>query len=94
MCAVAVPAGTVEEATRRAQFGVTVLAPAFDDAVVADVARRIMGAATRAIVAGVGRRAACELAVFGAHLRGQPLDELSGRGARWAGPVATAPNTG
>ena len=34
-----------------------------------------------------------ELAVFGAHMRGGPLvHELAGRGARWAGTVATAPH--
>ncbi|HEY5855503.1 MAG TPA: allophanate hydrolase [Aldersonia sp.] len=94
MCAIAVPAGTVDEGERGvAQFGVTLLADAFGDAVVADLARRFLGAA--AAVPSWPESAgapSCELAVFGAHLRGQPLEnELSGRGARWAGPVATAP---
>lgn len=40
-CAVAVPAGVVDEAEGRAQFGVTLLAPAFHDAVVMDLARRV-----------------------------------------------------
>ena len=94
LCAVAVPAGTVEEGERGvAQFGVTLLARAFGTRWLADVARRFLGAAT-AVPSWAESAGApsCELAVFGAHLRGQPLEnELSGRGARWAGPVATAP---
>lgn len=43
LCAVAVPAGTVEESRggEVAQFGLTVVGRTFDDGVVADVARRI-----------------------------------------------------
>ncbi len=96
MCAISIPAGTVDEGHRGiAQFGVTVLAPAFHDAVVADLARRMSDAGddiapSWAELAGAPVR---ELAVFGAHLRGQPLDfQLTGRGARWAGPLTTSAN--
>jgi allophanate hydrolase len=95
MSAVAIPAGTVDEGGRGfAQFGVTLLAPAFGDAVVADLARAILGL-DRAQASWPERAGAPvrELAVFGAHLRGQPLEhELTARGARWAGAVCTAPN--
>jgi allophanate hydrolase len=90
MCAVAVPAGQVGDG---AQFGVTLLAPAFHDAVVADLARRAFATDERTgpawpELAGAPTR---ELAVFGAHLKGQPLQhQLTSRGARWAGPITTA----
>lgn len=95
MCAVAVPAGVTGDG---AQFGVTLLAPEFHDAVVADLAGRFVGG-VGAGGAGEGLSwpelagaPAVELAVFGAHLRGQPLEhQLTALGARWAGPVATAP---
>lgn len=95
MSAIAVPAGTVNEGDRGiAQFGVTLLAPAFGDAVVADLARVILALDRTQPSWPEGAGAPVrELAVFGAHLRGQPLDhELTGRGARWAGAVRTAPN--
>ena len=87
LCAVAVPAGTAGPA----HFGVTVLARAFEDAVAADIA----GMVTGSVVEGWSAAAApsVELAVFGAHLLGQPLEhQLTTLGARWLGPVWTAPN--
>jgi allophanate hydrolase len=87
LCAVAVPAGTAGTA----HFGVTVLARAFEDAVAADIAGMVSGC----VVEGWSAAAApsVELAVFGAHLLGQPLEhQLTGLGARWLGPVWTAPN--
>ncbi|GGN83915.1 putative amidase [Actinoplanes lobatus] len=101
LCAVAVPSGTVDGA----QFGVTVLARPFHDAVALDLARRVTVPASS--VAGPAAAAplppptlpwpvhagatAVPLLVVGAHLRGQPLEhELVTRGARWAGPVKTA----
>ncbi|PJK20745.1 allophanate hydrolase [Mycolicibacterium goodii] len=89
MCAIAVPAGTVSDG---AQFGITMLAPAFHDAVVADLAARFLAEPATASWPEQAGTAVTELAVFGAHLRGQPLEhQLTSRGARWAGPVATAP---
>ena len=93
MCAVAVPAGEVIESDgSAAQFGVTVLGRAFDDAIVADIAARLTGRAG----AGPGwpERAgapAVTLVVAGAHLHDQPLaGQLHDLGARWAGPARTA----
>ncbi|ADG78216.1 Allophanate hydrolase OS=Tsukamurella paurometabola (strain ATCC 8368 / DSM / CCUG 35730 / CIP 100753 / JCM 10117 / KCTC 9821 / NBRC 16120 / NCIMB 702349/ NCTC 13040) OX=521096 GN=Tpau_1595 PE=4 SV=1 [Tsukamurella paurometabola] len=88
LCAVAVPAGETDDG---APFGISVLAPAGHDAVALDLAARITGAPSPEPwnTEFVG---ALDLAVFGAHLRGQPLErELTALGARWAGPVATAP---
>ncbi len=96
MCALAIPAGVVDEAGGSdpgevAQFGVTLLSTAHRDAVLVDLARRLgdadPGPTWVESVAG-----AVDLAVFGAHLRGQPLEhQLVDRGARWAGEVVTAP---
>ncbi|MGV9668522.1 allophanate hydrolase [Nocardia niigatensis] len=87
LCAVAVP-------TDEPHFGVTVLARAFEDAVALDIAALITDTPLDpgepcwpATVA-----ATHELVVFGAHLRGQPLEpQLTDLGARWGGPVETAP---
>ncbi len=88
MCAIAIPAGTVADG---AQFGVTLLAPAFHDGVLADLAARFASVPPGASWIE-SSCAPVELAVFGAHLRGQPLDhQLTGRGARWAGELKTAP---
>ncbi|WP_280269594.1 allophanate hydrolase [Nocardia wallacei] len=93
LCAVAVPAGTAGDA----QFGVTVFARAFEDAVALDIASLIShgdkGFAEPADPTWPSRVAPVhELVVFGAHLRGQPLEhQLTDLGARWAGPVRTAP---
>ncbi|GAB2721157.1 allophanate hydrolase [Nocardia thraciensis] len=93
LCAVAVPAGTAGAD----QFGVTVFGRAFEDAVALDIAALIAngdkGVAGPIESAWPSRVAPVqELVVFGAHLRGQPLDhQLTELGARWAGPVRTAP---
>jgi allophanate hydrolase len=86
LCAAAVPCGTRADGI---PFGVTFLAPAFADALVAAAGARLLGeddppappwAATTTIV------------VVGAHLRGQPLNhQLVERGARLVAPVRTAP---
>lgn len=94
MCGVAVPAGEVVESDgTTAQFGVTVLGRAFDDAVVADIAARL-GGGDRGTVASWPERAgagALTLVVAGAHLRDQPLaGQLHDLGARWDGPARTA----
>ncbi|WP_280332293.1 allophanate hydrolase [Nocardia wallacei] len=92
LCAVAVPAGTAGEA----QFGVTVFGRAFDDAVALDIAALIAqgdkGSPLDDPAWPLGVAPVHELVVFGAHLRGQPLEhQLTDLGARWAGPVRTAP---
>ncbi|GAA3710088.1 allophanate hydrolase [Gordonia hankookensis] len=100
MCGVAVPAGTVGDG----QFGVTVLAPAFHDAVALDIARRVHeapesvaapGCAPPLSAGGPWIEAAgaptTDLFVVGAHLPGQPLEhELRSRGARFVGFDRTA----
>ena len=102
MCAVAVPAGEVD----RAQFGVTLVGRTFDDAVVADIARRIEripappalfsdGAVGPMDTAGpwplAAGAAGVPLVVVGAHRRGQVLaPQLEDLGAFWDGPVRTA----
>jgi allophanate hydrolase len=96
LCAVAVPAGmVVEKDGSRAQFGVTVLAPAGHDAVAADIAASLTGAPRDPESPSWPERAGAQsfpLIVFGAHLHDQPLaGQLTALGARWAGAVATAP---
>jgi allophanate hydrolase len=86
LCAAAVPCGTRADGI---PFGVTFLAPAFADALVAVAGARLLGeddppappwAATTTVV------------VVGAHLTGQPLNhQLVDRGARLVAPVRTAP---
>ncbi|MBO0677375.1 allophanate hydrolase [Mycolicibacterium sp. S2-37] len=102
LCAVAVPSGTAGDA----QFGVTVVARAGADALALDLARRVIRLATPVAHAGAAQvnrtatapwpvragAAAVPLLVVGAHLHGQPLTwQLEQRGARWLGPVFTAP---
>jgi allophanate hydrolase len=88
MCAVAVPFGTAGPA----QFGVTVLARAFQDAVAFDVAAMLTGDAAAPSVWPSAVADNLELVVFGAHLRGGPLvHQLTDLGARWVGELATAP---
>ena len=94
LCAVSVPAGEVVESDgSAAQFGVTVVGRAYDDAVVLDIACRI-GTGSPASGRSWPERAgakATEVFVVGAHLRGQPLmGQLTDKGARWAGDAATA----
>jgi allophanate hydrolase len=98
LCAVAVPAGEADGG----QFGVTLLAPAFHDAVAADIASLLVGdsvAAPGNPLSLVTHRAtkdnglgAIELFVAGAHLSGMPLSpQLTERGARLLGEARTAP---
>ncbi|WP_433556466.1 allophanate hydrolase [Pseudonocardia xinjiangensis] len=82
MAAIAVPAGTADGGP----FGVSVLAPAFADRVVADIARLVTGEPAGTAPAPTG----LPLFVVGAHLSGQPLNgQLSG--ARLIRPERTSP---
>lgn len=108
LAAVAVPAGTVAEPDgTTAQFGVTVVAPTFHDAVALDLAARLVRYPEPVVADGAAPARAlglpwpatqaetAELFVVGAHLPGQPLEhELTGRGARWRGPASTAASYG
>ena len=87
MCAVSVPAGMAGDA----QFGVTVLARAFDDAVALDVAALASGVEAPVDVWPLAAADVTELVVFGAHLRGGPLvHQLTDVGARWTGELTTS----
>ena len=101
LCALAVPAGVVDEADgTQAHFGITLLANAHEDAVLVDLARRwemstlTVGRDSPAVTGSAWPEhvaPSVELAVFGAHMRGGPLThELSDRGAHWNGEVRTA----
>ncbi len=93
LCGLAIPSGVVDESDgSQAQFGITLLAKAHEDAVLVDLAQRL-GAASPAASWPESVAPAVELAVFGAHMSGGPLThELSDRGARWVGEVTTAPS--
>jgi len=83
MAAVAFPA----QAAAGAPFGVMVVVPAFHDQVALDLAARFFRADPGSALPGN----AIELTVFGAHLRGQPLNEqLQALGARLLKPVRTS----
>ncbi|GIG35905.1 allophanate hydrolase [Cellulomonas pakistanensis] len=101
MAGVAMPLGP----TGAGEAGVTVLTRAFDDQVALDLAV-LLERDGRADDAGWRDLPAADapaptplpttgvpVVVFGAHLRGQPLHpELLALGARWVGPVRTAPD--
>ncbi len=88
MCGVAVPAGTAGEA----QFGVTVLARAFDDAIALDIAALFADEPAPQVAWPLAVAEHVDLVVFGAHLLGGPLvHQLTDRGARFAGEITTAP---
>ncbi|WP_330251096.1 allophanate hydrolase [Nocardia sp. NBC_00565] len=83
MAAVAVPG---RPTAAGAPFGVMVVTPAFADQVAIDIAARIIGKDTAPVLIESG----VELAVFGAHLRGQPLHwQLEEIGARFTGEIRT-----
>lgn len=99
LAAVAVPAGEADGGP----FGVTVLARAFDDQLALDLAARLRDVQERdatarpTVVSSGGTGGALvvdggvEIAVFGAHLRGQPLNgQLHDLGARFVRTVATS----
>jgi allophanate hydrolase len=87
MAAVAVPAVPTTTGT---PFGVMLIVPAFHDQVAVDIAARFSGA-TSTLVVDDG----CNLAVFGAHSRGQSLRRRLGQlGARYTGQIQTPPISG
>ncbi|OLL17139.1 MULTISPECIES: allophanate hydrolase [unclassified Rhodococcus (in: high G+C Gram-positive bacteria)] len=83
MAAVAVPGASTAEGH---PFGVMVVVPAFADQVAVDLAARLTGVAAPGFASG-----GVELAVFGAHLRDQPLHfQLEEIGARFVEGVHTS----
>ena len=90
LCAIAIPAG---EADGR-QFGVTLLAAAFRDHVIADLAHRFTGETTTPADLGPDGAGVPSVALFvvGAHMRGEPLNaELTARGGRFLCAARTGP---
>ncbi len=88
MAAVAVPAGEADGGL----FGVSVIARAFDDQVALDIASLLVESEMAGDVP-VLPPGGVEVAVFGAHMSGQPLNsQLVDLGARYAGPCETAPH--
>lgn len=89
MAAVAVPSAVVPG---EGEAGITIVVPAFHDQVAADVAARFLdpfGGSRHAPLLG---QDGVDVAVFGAHLRGQPLNaQLQDLGARHVEDVTTAP---
>lgn len=83
MAAVAVPADRADGL----EFGVSVITRAFEDQVGLDLASLVTGEEPGPGLLAPG----VELAVFGAHLRGQPLNhQLTGRGARFLRATRTS----
>lgn len=86
LCAVSVPAGEADGGP----FGVTVIAPAFHDQPAADIASHLLG--SPGVGGGPALPVGIPLVVFGAHLRGLPLNgQLTALGARFLREVRTAP---
>ena len=84
LAAVAVPGGTADGGP----FGVSVVTRAFDDQIAIDIAALLTGEQADEPYPDTGT----DLVVFGAHLRGQPLNpQLTALGARYSGDVHTAP---
>ena len=84
LAAVAAPAGEADGGP----FGVTAVTRAFDDQIALDIAAQLTGEQLSTVYPTGG----IDLVVFGAHLRGQPLNhQLTDLGARYAGDVRTAP---
>ncbi|GAB3737665.1 allophanate hydrolase [Nocardiopsis nanhaiensis] len=83
LAAVAVPAGNADGHP----FGATLVASAFEDQVALDLAGLLNGEDTGQVQPDTG----VELAVFGAHLRGQPLNhQLTDLGARFVEATTTS----
>lgn len=91
MAGVAVPAGEADGGL----FGVSLLVRAFDDQVAIDLAERLLAAGDglAATPSAAYPTTGTSVVVFGAHLTGEPLNgDLVALGARYVGPVATAPD--
>lgn len=86
MAAVAVPAGRADGGL----FGVTVVTRAFEDQVGLDLAATLLGEPPATVPLPTG---GVPLAVFGAHLRGEPRNaQLEQLGGRFVADVTTAPD--
>ncbi|MFC6397814.1 amidase family protein [Luteococcus sanguinis] len=84
LCAVAIPG--LPEQTTTTTDGITLIGPAFHDQVLLDVGARILGEQSPLLPPG-----GTEVAIFGAHMSGQPLNhELEQLGARHLGEITTS----
>lgn len=82
LAAVAVPVGTADGGP----FGISLITRAFDDQIAIDLAALLLGEPNGSPYPATG----IDLVVFGAHLRGQPLNAgLVALGARFSGEVLT-----
>jgi allophanate hydrolase len=90
LAALAVPAGTVDGLP----FGVQLVGPAFSDARLAELGRRLLGEPdVLAEPSGDVPAGTVPVVVVGAHLSGQPLNgELTGRGGTLVAATTTAPD--
>ncbi|WP_286954805.1 MULTISPECIES: allophanate hydrolase [Corynebacterium] len=102
LCAIAVPSSEAPDggtlgSKLPAQFGVTLLAATFEDGVIDDIAGRFLGLeenqATWMTTTSEDAQQLVSLAVFGAHLRDQPLNvEMRAHGAAFIGEIETTDN--
>ena len=92
LSALAVPAGTCESGAHAGKpFGITFVGRAHDDAKLLDIARGWLGEAASPVQATRARAATVQVAVVGAHLGGEPLnDQLTSRGAQLVANTTTA----
>jgi len=82
MAAVAVPGAPTPAGT---PFGMTIVVPAFNDQIAADIGARLTGTTSTLLI-----RTGVDLATFSAHLRGQPLHwQLEQLGARFVDQIST-----
>ena len=80
MAAVAVPGAPT---TTGGPFGVTVVVPAFGDQIAVDIAARLRGTTSTLLI-----EMGCDVALFGAHVLGQPMHrQLEQLGARYTGHI-------
>ncbi|MDQ1130491.1 allophanate hydrolase [Microbacterium sp. SORGH_AS_0888] len=86
LAAVAVPAGSLGD---EGEFGVSFVVRPFEDQIAVDLAARFLG--QEPVDVDSEQEDGIDLAVFGAHLRGQPLHpQLQDLGARFLAEVRTA----
>jgi allophanate hydrolase len=89
MSAVSVPAASRDDG----EFGLTFIGDAFDDQIVLDAAATFLAGHPTSAPLMVDEDATISMAVFGAHLRGEPLNpQLVELGARFVDDVTTSPD--
>ncbi|WP_407276537.1 allophanate hydrolase [Halothiobacillus sp. DCM-1] len=90
LCALAIPAGQRPDGL---PFGVTLMAPAWHDGLLGQIARRLPGSSATPDAPAPLQAQEIALAVVGAHLSGMPLNpQLTDRGGRLLRATTTAPS--